>query len=138
MLLCCVVSLLFVSLSNSISVIAINKQRIDVQPILWYTKFLKSLRSRSASEAISFFHSTPRLSATGIFVTAHYWALSGDFISHLSKSHYNFILLSTPRSPKWGLPLRFPRSFFLPVYQLPITKFLAHIIFLDFMYYARP
>lgn len=97
----------------------------------------KNLKSRSAGEAISFFHCTPRLSATGVFVTAHYWALSWDFTSHLSKSHYNFILLYMPRSPKWGLPLRLTRSFFFRVYQLPITKFIAHIIFFEFIYYAR-
>jgi hypothetical protein len=35
------ITLLFVSLSNSISIFAINKHRINEQPILWYTKFLK-------------------------------------------------------------------------------------------------
>jgi hypothetical protein len=88
-----------------------------VQELSW------KLNTRSAGEAISFFHNTRRLSATGIVATALYWTISWDnFTSHRSKSHYNFILLSTPHYPKWCFPLRFPRSNFFRIYQFSIAK----------------
>jgi hypothetical protein len=39
--------------------------------------------------------------------------------SHLLKIHLNVIFSSTPGSPKWSLPLRFPHQH--PVYASPLT-----------------